>query len=104
MMRGRFPDLPPRMLVVVRRRVACGEGLDGGLVDVAVAHGLVRVASARLPFRGRDFTGFQNLLEAVQVFLNLLARLLAPHLRDESAERASRRVVLELDPYFGPAP
>src|SRR4051812_24904439 len=72
---GQVSGPAPRILVVVRRRVARGEGLDGGLVDVAVALGLVRVASARLSLGGRDFTRFHDLLEAVQIFLNLLPRL-----------------------------
>src|SRR5512132_1303017 len=50
-----------------------------------------------------DFPGFQHLLEAAEIAVHLLARLLAEELRDRGPELADRRLVAELDVDLGAA-
>ena len=69
--------------MVVNGSVAGRERLDRRLVDVAIALRRVGLFAARLALGGGDLAGLDQLLQSVQVFLNLLARLLAPQLRDE---------------------
>src|SRR5215208_2067048 len=58
---------------------------------------------ARLTFRRRDLAGLDGLLEAAEVLAHLHVRLLAEHLRDQRAEPAGRRLVLEHDLQLGAA-
>ena len=51
-------------------------------------------AAGGLPFSGGNLARFHELLEAVQIFVDLLAGLFAPQLRHQRSEHAGGRIVL----------
>src|SRR5947209_17389902 len=78
-------------------RIASGSrGLRGALPQL-----LRRACTPRADFGAHHLAGLQHLLEAAQVVVELLQRLLAEELGDRQAGPARRRRVLELDHDLG---